>query len=197
MEKQETEPSDEEPLMGFFEHPFAQINSEQIPEFRKALVAEHSAKFDIYLQKVDNLILQTNPLALMAMASHFTLSRPMDDLEQTFSDEEYVHFASELELLQAFVLRKEVSEFQPEFVHPDTVTEVLDTIKKLSSANSIRRLGQLDLEDSEGDHHSKMIVEQFRIDTQNVRNAGYLQQMTRVYCDLLQPLDEIFEQKSA
>lgn len=88
----------------------------------------------------------------MAMASHFTLSRPVDDLEQTFSDEEYVHVASELELLQAFVLRKDVSEFQPEFVHPGTVTEVLDTIKKLSSANSIRRLG---LEDSEGDPHQR------------------------------------------
>ena len=83
-------------------------------------------------------------------------------------------------------------EFEPQFVEPQQHQAILDCLKRLNRAFHLRRFSQAK-KATPGHNEAIGIIEQFRVNTQHVRNAGYQSQMKSAYAELFSPLDSEFE----
>lgn len=170
--------------------PFASLPMDEALKAFQEMGQAWAVQFDEQIPKLESLIRQVNPLALLAMACTTTLMRPLDGLAESVDEGQY--FLSHLELLQAFILREPPNAFSSAFVESQHLTAVMNCVRGLGKAFAFKRIAQVSPETSQEQRGAMAISEQFRVHTQDVRNDGYIGQMHRLYKELLAPLDADF-----
>ncbi len=179
------EPEDKTPeRLKYFNYkpPLSSLTQPELLAAFQAAGLEWASKYSDYLPKFQSLLLKTNPLAVLAMASTRLLS-PVD-AKHDFTDEGEF-FLSHLELLQAFILRQRSEEFSPQFVNPQDLAAIMEGVRELGHAFLYKRLAAVSPQSSKEQRGVMMVSEQFRTHTQDVRNDGYSWQMKRMYKGLL------------
>jgi hypothetical protein len=170
--------------------PFASMPEKEFLTAFQKLGQEWANQFNEERPKLEALIRNSNPLALLAMASASTLLRPADSPNDFADEGEY--FLSHLELLQAFIIRERPDAFTPHFVESVHLKAIMDSVRNLGRAFAFKRISDVSPETPKEERGTMMVSEQFRLHTQNVRNDGYIDQMHRLYKELLAPLDDDF-----
>lgn len=170
--------------------PFEGMSQEDIRKTLKEIGKKIDCQFEEAFKELQEQILSVDPYLLLSYFAAYDLSAPEGiDKELTEDDPILQH---QVEILQGLILRHKFEEF--EFKVPDLIV-FHDLIKRVTRAYYLRRIANIEPGMTDDHFYRLQTLEEMRIQTQSVRNWGYPQQVTRIVCQLFEPLDDDIEQQ--
>lgn len=191
IEKEDTQGQDRRRTMTkyhVFEHPLNGMSFEDRIEMAKQAGQRADADYCRNLEELEALVLKSHPLVLLSVLSIVSLL-PVESLDIE-SDSQNPHLQHHVELVQSLALRHSLDSFQYE---DPNIERVLQLAKELSDNFAIKRLRDINVEQTEVERQKLQFLESVRLYTQAIRNSGYPQIIREMLKDLWSPLDDDFE----
>lgn len=171
---------------------FQDMSDDEVSEYFKTVGENAERQFKTSLQELEKRLLTVHPLSLLALFAYYGLTVfGGKDPELTQEDPILQHH---VELVQAFILQHQPSEFESNPVLPPDFEVFRRLIQEISGTFSFRRFTAFDAAAPREQRRRLSVQESMRIDTQAIRNWGYPQQIMRITTELFSPLDEALEQ---
>jgi hypothetical protein len=171
--------------------PFKGMSDKEIVTQLKQVGAEHELIFADSLQTLQETLLTTDPVLLLSVLSFYNLTELVgEDGALPRSTPLIQHH---VEVIQALTLQHYLSEYDQRPAKSDELQTIGDLIRKSAEAFSVKRLTALDMSLAQEERNRLRIVEDFRLNTQVLRNWGHPEQVVAIVKRLFAPLDDEYE----
>lgn len=175
----------------FKEHPFKDIEPNDLFDSFKKLGTASDSEYREKLSALQTTLLENDPLFLISFFSTYSLfgysgndseMRERDLLQQPH-----------IEFLQALSLMNDIHVYGGLPNSSDVLENVAGRLKNILQTFILRRLGNIDFSAPSEESAQNMFLEVIREHTQSIRNWGYPQHITHIIKKLFEPLDDRIE----
>lgn len=181
--------------MVYMKHPLSTLPRDIVLKGLVEVGKTHQDEFPKRLGAVESTLRSVDPLLTISMLATYGLLGSVDNnghISSSYKGDEFNQ--SHVELVQALCLRIPYAECSQDFPKPDTIQQLFDLLPELGEAYGLRRLVQLQEEQSNENKGVMLIQEELRLHTQAVRNWGYLSRVVGIVKNLCAPIDDAFNE---
>ena len=176
-----------------------ELKEEHHEDFKRLAIAaaqQSVADFPAAVEAINKELLNSNPLGILATLAFYCLTTTVNP-DEGVGQEGLLNSISQhhLEVLQALVLAIPNAASSSSLFTPDVIQRVVEILPKIADASFRQRMLP---EMGRGDTINltlQSIQERMRLQTQAVRNWGYLSEVVRISTEMFSSLDQCFYHK--
>ncbi|MEW6236153.1 MAG: hypothetical protein AB1656_12270, partial [Candidatus Omnitrophota bacterium] len=175
------------------ENPFKNFSMEEITSKFIEAGDSYEKEFLSSFKKIENLLNEFYPLAILSILSVYNLFRLVTDSNQIVTPRKPTLDQSHIELLQAFCLRIPANKISYKPALPHQIQIINDLLISICDSFAGKRFSLLK-DDRFAQNKSMMFLqERIRTHTQRVRNWGYFEQVVDISKRIYEPLNKRYE----